>query len=230
MKKIGILGICIGGTTACYSQLLKMSLDKYETHTPHVIVYNTDLHAYFSAFEDLSEGHDGKLLSLIHQDLERIKTFGVDFTIIPNNTIYSVFDKITMTNAMPLISAVNAVKETCRAHDYKNVLILGTHWLLDSNVYQSSLAQESINNMSLTRAERLVLHDAIMLSTRTGESKHTASQEIRSILDDYIDMKGADSVILGCSDLVSQYHGKLSVPTVDPMNALVSLTLAYCNK
>jgi aspartate racemase len=217
MKKIGVIAACVGGFEAFYSTLIRYSLMRHHSTTPHVCIDQAPLQNYFSAFEAPEKE---PLLKLLLSSLDSLKHLGVDFAVIPNNSAHSVIEQVIQKSPLPILNLLEVVGEECRRLGFKKVLILGISKLLQSGLYQRALQSRQIASLLLPENEGLILHKEIMMATMSGAATFTFSPELEQIIDRHAHKSHCDAVLLACSDLVKAYHGDLPIPSIDPMELL----------
>lgn len=213
MKSIGIVSTCFGGTSTFLNQLLQHSNTSY---FPELFMHQAPLEKYISLLKHVD------ILGLSNLVLESIKKMDSDFVVIPNNTLHMAIEYITEKSPIPIINLLEAISKACIEKGFSKVLVLGTSMLINSRVIQDKLESYNIQSGILPNISEQIT-DEIIAATISKSSSFSFSNSVCSAINEATPRY--DSVVLACSDLVKEFHHRLAIPTLDPMEALAKAAM-----
>lgn len=198
-KQIGIVGgVGPSATVLYYQQIIEGYRDRIGgTHYPEILIHSLDLgeiNEYFYA-NDLKSLSD-KLV----QTVKGLEKAGCGFALLACNTMHMVFDRVQQRVNVPMVSIVDAVLEEVKRHRVKRVGIMGTTFIMLSDIYRGPLERLRIECVQLDEDEQVWIMEAIL-----GDLQHpnipeeTVSRLMRDV--ENLGTQGAEAVILACTDL-----------------------------
>ena len=155
----------------------------------------------------------------------KLASLGADFLICPDNTIHQGLPHIEARSPRPWIHIAEVVAAEAAARKFKKLAILGTHWLIDSDVYPAKLAARDIQWLRPTAAERDESGRVIMEELTAGIFKPEGIAFYQRVIER---MKGAgcDAVVLGCTEIPLIIDDSNSaLPTLDSTRLLARAAL-----
>ncbi len=156
----------------------------------------------------------------------KLASVGADFLICPDNTIHQGLPHIEARSPRPWIHIAEVVAAEAAARRFRKLAILGTHWLIDSDVYPAKLAARDIQWLRPTAAERDESGRIIMEELTAGIFKPEGIAFYQRVIER---MKGAgcDAVVLGCTEIPLIIDDSNSaLPTLDSTRLLARAALA----
>src|SRR3989338_2351578 len=177
----------------CQKQGLKNN-DEY----PYIVIYNLPV-------PDLIADQNSKeiTLEMIIAGLKKLESFGADFIVIPCNTIHAYIDTFRKAVTVPKISIVEVTVERICA---KKIGILGSKTTMKEGIYQFALEEkgkEIILPENMDRVSDVI--KKIIGGEDEKEDELFLIEEIRKM-----SRKGAEAVILGCTELPLIVNGENS--------------------
>jgi aspartate racemase len=148
--------------------------------------YETDDHA--SVAEFLTEG------------VQKVADAGADFYICPDNTAHLVLEKIASELPLPGLHIADVVCYELTQHGSKNVGLLGTRWTMTGPVYERALSKRGMERLIPDDTTREILNTAIFDELCLGIFNQTTTDVFVGAIDE-LKSRGADSVILGCTEI-----------------------------
>jgi len=227
MKTAGIIGGLGPVTTAeFYLELIKRSRRVNTWSYPSLLICS--LPVPFSVERDMVTYGRGeeemlKVLSGGVSDLERM---GADFAVIPCNTVHIFYDKLKDLIRVPLLNILTETARTCYERKWSSVGVLGTKKTLQSRMYADALESYGLSPVELDEGdqEKLSMDIYRILTGRQSTADRTDMLRMIQLLKE----KGADGVILGCTDIQLLIHPSdedLPIPAIDSMSCLVDATV-----
>ena len=125
---------------------------------------------------------------------------GADFLICPDNTVHRAVDLIRDTTALPWLHIAEEVAAVAAARGHRRLLVLGTRYLMESEVYPAKLAAHSIEHRipdaeTRERLDRLIMDELVM-----GEFKPATRSYFGEVIAEGGRL-GCDAVVLGCTEI-----------------------------
>ena len=136
MKKIGVVGVCIGGTSLFYPYFVRQAILRFDKKNSEVFIHQLPLEKVDDAFNQLTKQNFKPLVDLILYSINQLKKFDVDIIVIPNNAAHTVIDIVQTKSPIPVINLVDVINEYCVTHKFKKILTLGTRWLMEQRLFQ----------------------------------------------------------------------------------------------
>lgn len=230
MKKLGVVGVCIGGTSLFYPYFVRQAILQFDKKNPEVFIHQLPLDQVDDAFNQLTKQNFKPLVDLILRSINQLKQLDVDAIVIPNNAAHTVIDTIQKKSPLPIISLLNAVSEYCAVHNFNKILILGSRWVLEQKLFQTVLEQSGIESIKINEENKLIIHDAIIEAMVSGSIDQATRKKIIRLIETEKQRAGCDAVIMACSDIVRALQNfGIGVETINPMSVLADKVLASMN-
>jgi aspartate racemase len=156
---------------------------------------------------------------------ERLARAGADFLICPANTFHAALPLIEARSPLPWLHIADAVADDALARGFRRLGLLGTRWLVESEVYPGRLAARGLGLMLPAPEDRaavdcLILEELVLGVFRPQTAERTA-RAIAALAAD-----GADAVILGCTELPLLIdEARSPLPTLDSTRLLARAAL-----
>lgn len=215
MKTIGMLGgMSWESTTSYYKALnegVKQALGGF--HSARICLYSVD----FDQIEKLQAKGDWPETAVILSNAARsVEAGGADFLIICTNTMHKVAPEIERAVNIPVLHIADATAERLVADKVKRVGLLGTRFTMEQDFYKDRLSDKyGIEVVVPGGEERHIVHEIIFSELCLGKISSRSREKYLKIIDK-LQAKGAEAVILGCTEialLVQQKH--TAVPLYD---------------
>ncbi len=220
---IGIVGCSSEGAALCYRTICEegaQMLGKYGH--PEVSLHTPSFAQYVSCLE--REDFQG-VADLMLNSASKLKAVGADFLICPDNTIHQAFNLVKPLSPLPWIHIAEVVAEEARRRRYRRVGILGTAWLVRSNVYPDAFGAIGVDFVRPTDVQRDQLAQIIMNELVYGVFKPASIAYFQQVILSLKD-QGCDSVVLGCTEIPLIINDQNSVlPTLDSTRLLARAAL-----
>ncbi len=222
-KKIGILGGMGPVSTAhFFSDILSMCQNDYgaveEGDYPAVVMYSLPMaESTTKGFEDF----DATLPQMIPV-VKIIEKAGADFIVIPCNTAHLFYEQMQAELKIPIVSMITEVVSEAKKRGYKSLGIMGTHTTVKSGLYRTPAEKAGIKVVDMTDSE--LEEVATVIGNVTSGKQTIADTDTLRRVAEALAKRGADAVILGCTELplaLKQKDTKVSV-----MDSMGILTVA----
>jgi len=199
MNTIGLIGgMSYSSTIIYYEQLNKLSNDHFDNlTTPKIILSSVN----FSLIEALQ--HEGKwdeLGHILNKEAKTLEQAGAEVLALCTNTMHKVSDALLENVSIPFVHIAESTAKQIINDGFKKPALLATKFTMEDDFYISKLINYGLSPIIPTDESREILHsviyDELCFNVKTDLSR-----------DKFIDIafevqnKGADSVILGCTEV-----------------------------
>ncbi len=198
MKHIGIIACSAEGAALCYTTIVNEAgkLLGKNIH-PEISMHTPPLSQYIHFIEEDDWSQVGNLML---DSIKKLVKIGVEFAIIPDNTIHRAFEYFESQSPIPLLHIGNEVLKQAELSNYKSLGVLGTKYLMEGPVYSKLMHEKEINYIIPSKADRDVIN-AIIFDELTSGICTEKSKVYSSIVINKLKDSGCDAVILGCTEL-----------------------------
>jgi len=200
MKTIGLLGGMSWQSSAEYYRIINEEMNKQlgKNHSARILMYSFD----FQEIE-LMQIHDqwDELNQLVVNAAVTLQNANAEILIICSNTMHRCFDKIQEQVKLPMIHIVESVGIKLALSEIKIAGLLGTKYLLKSNLYQDVLLNQFNITVKLPTVDQIeminnIIYDELVKGIINPESKNL----ILDIIEELVN-RGIESIILGCTEI-----------------------------
>jgi aspartate racemase len=227
-RTIGLVGGLTPESTLEYYRLLIRSArerlrDPDPLRNPIVIIYSLDL-AVVAALQRADRTEE--LANHFARICEILRAAGAEVGALTANTPHLYFEAIQAGTRLELVSIVEA---TCRASvglGLRRPLLLGTRTTMESPMYRDRLAAGGIEMLTPDEQGRQSVDEAIYTEVAVADIRPETRSRLLALCREAIEGRGADGVILGCTELpLVLAEGDLPVPVVDTVRVHVEAIL-----
>lgn len=222
-QHIGIVGCSAEGAALCYRTICIEGAQQLGPHAhPEVSLHTHSLGDYVACIEN---GDWQGVADLMLSSSEKLARSGADFLVCPDNTIHQALPLIEARSPLPWLHIVDAVAAQAQARGYQKLGLLGTRWLVDSEVYPERLAPLGIACVRPGLEEREDINRLIMDELVCGEIKPDAVPRFQAVIQQ-LAAEGCDAVVLGCTEIpLVINHTNSRLPTLDSTRLLARAAL-----
>jgi aspartate racemase len=132
--------------------------------------------------------------------VEMVARAGASFFVCPDNTAHIVLEQIIDRLPLPGLHIAEVVRAEIIKHGFRRVGLLGTDWTMTGPVYPKALTASGIEVMVPSVATRATLDGLIFNELCNGIFTDACTQAFVQAIDD-LKSRGAESVILGCTEI-----------------------------
>jgi aspartate racemase len=195
---IGIVGCSAEGAALCYRTICMEGAGLLGAHAHPEISMHTHSLADYVACLDRGDWHGVGELMLA--SAAKLATIGAKFLICPDNTIHQALPQVEARSPLPWLHIAEVVANAAVERGYRRLGVLGTRWLVDSEVYPGKLAARGIEAMRPDAAERDEINRIIMEELVYGIFKPEAVGYHQRVM---MRMRnaGCDAAVLGCTEI-----------------------------
>jgi aspartate racemase len=222
-RHIGIVACSAEGASLCYRTICIEGAQYLGAHAhPEVSMHTHSLADYM---ERIYRGDWEGVGALMLASVQKLATIGADFVICPDNTIHQALPYLEARSPLPWLHIAKVVADVAVDRGFRRLGLLGTRWLVDSDVYPQKLAERGIDYRCPTVAERDEINRIIMDELVYGIFKPEGVDYHRLVID-RMKREGCDAAVLGCTEIpliISDANS--SLPTLDSTRLLARAAL-----
>jgi aspartate racemase len=200
MKTIGLIGGMSWESSAEYYRIINETVKEKlgGLHSAKLILYSVD----FEEIEKLQHAGQWKEATEFMVDAaKRVEGGGADFVLICTNTMHKMADEVQSHIDIPLLHIADATAETIEVHNLKTVGLLGTKFTMEEDFYKGRLKNKFGLNVLIPEAdERTTVHTIIYNELCLGEIRESSQETMKEIIGHLV-LRGAEGIILGCTEI-----------------------------
>ncbi|HSZ16342.1 MAG TPA: amino acid racemase [Terracidiphilus sp.] len=222
-QHIGIVGCSAEGAALCYRTVCLEGEQWLGSHGhPEVTLHTLPLADYMRLIERGNWQGVGELMIASGRKLARA---GADFLICPDNTIHQALRFVELRSPLPWLHIVEVVAVEARSRGFKRLGVLGTKWLVESDMYPEKLRELGLDAVRPTVEERNEIHRIVMEELVQGVLKPEGVAYHQKVIQ-RMKNEGCDAVVLGCTEIpLLMTDGNSPLPVLDSTRLLARAAL-----
>ena len=130
----------------------------------------------------------------------RLQTAGAECVLICTNTMHLIAPEVAARVSIPLIHIIDETAAALKAAGRVKPLLLATRYTMEHGFYTDRMARNGVSVMVPGTEDRTVTHDIIFNELCAGIVKDESRRKLMAIIE-RAKAEGADSVILGCTEI-----------------------------
>ena len=221
---IGIVGCSAEGAALCYRTICTEGAQWLGPHGhPEVSMHTHSLADYVAC---LDQGDITGVGELMLSSAFKLAQVGADFLICPDNTIHQAMGHVLPRSPLPWLHIAEVVADEAVRRGHRRLGILGTRWLVDSQVYPEKLGAHGLGWVRPEPAERDEISRIIMDELVAGVVRPQGVATFQRVIERLKETGGCDAVVLGCTEIpliINDHNSPL--PTLDSTRLLARAAL-----
>ena len=220
---VGIIGgLGPEATSEFYLGLIKRSRKNCGSY-PRIIIDSISFP--FSLEEEIIQKskNEYKILPYLKDSVNKLNKIGVDFIVIPCNTVHIFIGQLGKLSRAPILSILDETVKAVKAEGYKKIGLLATTKTIDSKLYETPLVENKVDVVVPEKSEQATVAK-IILKILDGTAEKEDRKNLLKVVDNLVE-RGSECILLGCTDIQSilnQYH--LKTKLIDSLDVLASAT------
>jgi aspartate racemase len=220
---IGVVGCSAEGAALCYRTICGEGQQLLGPYAHPEVSMHT--HSFADYMRSIEAGDWHGVGELMLSSASKLASAGADFLICPDNTIHRALPLIKSGLPLPWLHIAEAVANEATARGYRCLGLLGTRWLVESDVYPEALSARGLRYIRPEIAEREEINRIIMCELVQGVFKPEAAEYHRRVIT-RLKEQGCDAVVLGCTEIPLIVNDRNSpLPTLDSTRLLARTAL-----
>jgi len=204
MKKIGMIGGMSWESTQLYYELLNKKVKELQGgfHSADCVIESFD----FAQIAELQKLDDWKALdALMIQRAKSLEASGAEMILICANTMHLCVDAINENTKIPVVHIAQVTAEKIKDFGLNKVALLGTKFTMEKDFFRKILEDDNIAVLVPNQMDRDLVHDIIYKELVLGVLTESSKKIYLRIIED-LKMRGAQGVILGCTEIPLLIH------------------------
>ena len=199
MKTVGLIGGMSWESTIPYYRIINEKIKETlgGLHSANIILYSVE----FDEIEKCqSSGQWDKSAVILADAAKKLENAGADFILICTNTMHKVASQIQAAISIPIIHIADATADKLEEDDIEKVALLGTKYTMTQDFYKSKLIDRGFDVIIPDERDIETVNSIIFNELCVGEVKEESRRKYSEIIDK-LRAKGAEAVILGCTEI-----------------------------
>ncbi|WP_448953749.1 aspartate/glutamate racemase family protein [Labrys neptuniae] len=199
MQKIGLIGGMSFESSAVYYKLINEAVRSRlgDFHSAEIMLHSVnfqdivamqkaaDWHAAAERLADVARGLEGA---------------GAGCVLICSNTMHLVARPVQAAITCPLIDIIDETAKVLTKAGHRRPLLLATRYTMEHGFYTERMREHGIEVMVPAAGDRDLVHDIIFSELCAGRVEESSRRKLEAMIDK-AKADGADSVILGCTEI-----------------------------
>ncbi|MCI0509789.1 aspartate racemase [Chromohalobacter marismortui] len=200
MRTIGLLGGMSWESTESYYRALnegvKQALGGF--HSAKIAMVSVDFAEIETLQRDGRWDAAGEALAAAARQIEHA---GADFLLIATNTMHKVAPQVEAAIDIPLLHIADATAESLVADGITRVGLLGTRFTMEQDFYKQRLSERyGIDVIVPDDTQRERVHRVIFEELCLGRIEAASRDAFLAVID-ALQARGAQAVVLGCTEI-----------------------------
>lgn len=215
MKKVGIVGGIGPASTIDYYREIVESYREIngDDNYPEIVIDSINMRELIIGIET---NNFNSVANQILRSISNLEKAGAKFAAIASNSPHIVWDLIKDKTSIPLLSIIDATCDHIVRQNYKKVLIFATKFTMKNGLYSKALTEKNIGWILPNEEDIETLGDIIYPNLENGIVVEEDKQKMVNIAGRHIEKYGADSILLGCTEIPLMIKpNDVSVPVIN---------------
>jgi len=224
-RRIGVVGGVGPAATMLYYRLLIERAREIAPGTGplEIVIDSLDLDEVTQMFRERAIDRLGQRLS---RALVTLEAAGCDSIAIACNSMHMAFSRAAPSVKVPVISIVDAVLDATTRGGYRSVGLLATTFVMESGLYRDPLEVRGVSCVEPSEADQKWIMAAILDDLQRATVPAATVERLVGLVAG-LAQRGAEAVILGCTDLpVAITNANSPLPVLDTALIHVDAVLA----
>ena len=222
-KHIGIVAGSAEGAALCYRTICLEAPNVMGEHNHPEITMNSMPMA--DQMDNLRANDWEAVAEILAASAHKVAKAGADFAICPDNTYHQAFKYLLPKSPIPWLHIAETVAEEAHRSGYARLGILGTKYLMESDVYPQALAKFSIAREIPDDVDREKINDIIFKELVNGLFPETSRLYFNEV-SEKLKARDCDAVVLGCTEIpLIVRPDDCPLPTLDSTRLLARAAL-----
>ncbi len=199
MKKIGLIGGMSWESTLLYYELINKKVKAIlgGLHSANCVIESVD----FSEIAELQAKDDWKALDeLMINRARSLEGAGAELLMICANTMHLCVEAIGQATTIPIVHIAEVTADQIKEAQLDKVALLGTKFTMERDFFKNILMDKGIDVIVPDQKDRDLVHEIIYKELVRGEITLASKKIYLEIIDD-LKEKGAQGIILGCTEI-----------------------------
>lgn len=199
MKTIGLVGGTTWHSTMDYYRIInqQMNLLPGGNESAPLVLYSVN---YGEIKKLTQEGNWKKIAEILGNAARKVEQAGAECLLLCANTMHQVAGEVESMISIPLLHIADATARAILSKKITTIGLLGTRYTMLLPFYRDRLARHGINSLIPEEDDIDRVNQAIYGELGKGIFTSQTKQLFQEIIDRLV-AKGAEGVILGCTEI-----------------------------
>ncbi|HUB12585.1 MAG TPA: amino acid racemase [Acetobacteraceae bacterium] len=222
-QHIGIVACSAEGAALCYRTICTEGPLLLGPHAhPEVSMHTPSLAA---TMECIYRDDWQAVGEIMLASANKLAAIGADFLICPDNTLHQALPYVVPCSPLPWLHIAEVVASEATARGFHCLGLMGTRWLVESDVYPAVLAPRGLRFVRPTAGQREETNRIIMDELVCGVFRPESVASLQCVMARLRDT-GCDALVLGCTELpLVLSDANAPLPTLDSTRLLARAAL-----
>ncbi|WP_036571427.1 aspartate/glutamate racemase family protein [Nocardioides sp. URHA0032] len=198
-KRIGLIGGMSWESTALYYQLINQGVAERlgGLHSADCLLASVD---FATVAELQAEDRWDEAGDLLAEKARTLEAAGADLLLLCTNTMHKVAPAIEAAVGIPLLHIIDITADAARSQGLRRLGLLATGFTMGQPFYRDRIGTHGLETIIPDSDDRELVHRIIYDELCRGMVTDDSRQRMRAVIDDLV-ARGADGVILGCTEI-----------------------------
>jgi len=215
MKTIGLIGGMSWESSAVYYNLINKKVKEIlgGFHSCKNVMVTVD----FAEVEKLQHQDNWKALDkMMVNCAKQLEAARADFVILCTNSLHLCAPAIVENISIPFLHIAEATGLEIQKQGFKKVALLGTKFTMEKDFYKTFISRKYGIEVTIPdQKERKEIHRIIYEELVQGQIRNESRERLKKIIQ-RLEYKGAEGVILGCTEIPLLISDKdVTIPVFD---------------
>jgi len=226
MKTVGIIGGLGPETTSeFYLDVIFVFQKKNNINRAPVIISSVPLPYIIELESILKNKGVRRNLPYLVNEAKRLEKAGVDFIVMPCNSLHIFINEIRNSVNIPVLSIIEETVKYIKKKKIKKAGIISTAITVKNKLYETELLKNDISFLGVSTKEQSKLNK-IILNIVKGKKNKADFVYLMKIIEN-LNTKSVDCVLLACTDLQLLEPKHPSIKIFDTMQIFAEATADY---
>ncbi len=223
-EHVGIVACSAEGAALCYRTIALEAQERMGEHGhPRVTLDSIPMAEHMAL---IRRGDWRGVGELLLDSAGRVASAGAAFAICPDNTVHQAFPFFLARSPIPFLPIAEVVAEEAGRRGFRRLAILGTRYLMESDVYPAALAPKGMEWEIPDAPDREKINTIIfgeLVNAVFPEASRLYFNEVMEKLAS----RGCDAAVLGCTEIpLIVRPDDAPLPTLDSTRLLARAAIA----
>ena len=229
MKTIGIIGGMSYESSIHYYERIndQVNAEAGNLTCAKMIIYNVN----FEEIRKLMLNNEWNKIGVELANIAiKLENAGADCIVIATNTMHKLADYVQSKINIPLIHIADCVAEKCKKTGIFNVGLLGTKYTMVEDFFKDRLKYNGLivstpeNSQEIDEIDRIIFDELCK-----GKIKDVSKKYYINVINEMIEHKGIDGIILGCTEIEMLIKSKdIQIPIFDTTQSHIDSIVDIC--
>lgn len=229
MKSVGIIsGLGPETTAKFYLQIINGCVKNKLENRPSILIESISLPVQVEREVIMEAKGKEQCLPLLLQTAQNLEKGGVDFLVMPCNSLHIFIEEIQNAVKIPILNIVEEATKLLKERNVNSISVVGTSITINSRLYTEHLQSRGIVERVPTKNQQKALDKIVYRIVKNGPNSEDR-RELENILH-ALPRGDMQPILLACTDLQLLEPSLNNVRIYDTFEILVDATIReICN-